>query len=505
MEALPMNKLLRVFTLLALLTACSDSGNSGNSGNSVVPAQPSFLPIANPTVEDPPEVGAISLLANSFDLADVAYEVQEYFVAGTASSFTNLSELGADGMWDVEAAEQADYKTRIVVHRPIDPADFSGTVVVEWFNVTSGFDIPPSWGAGHVELYRSGHAWVGVSAQLVGIEGQPGGIPLYLKAVNPERYGTLNHPGDSFSYDMFSQVSELLRNPQGIDPLNGLDADFVIAMGESQSAFYLTTYINAVQPLYNPYDGYIVHSRGSSGAALSQPPQADLPVEDGTRIRTDINVPVITFQTETDIFLLGYIAARQEDNDNFRLWEVAGTAHADLYTIVTGRADATGEPQYAAVLELSELPGFVSCGLPFNSGPMHYVYNTAIRALDQWIRGGEAPASAPRLEVNDEQSDFLRDGLGNVTGGIRTPYVDAASAILSGTGNSGGGFCGLFGTTSLFSAAEMATLYVDADGFTAAVSAATETAVAAGFLLQVDADAIITWAPLQWAAQQAAN
>jgi hypothetical protein len=107
--------------------------------------------------------------------------------------------------------------------------------------------------------------------------------------------------------------------------------------------------------------------------------------------------------------------------------------------------------------------------------------------------------------VTDDQSDFLRDALGNVTGGIRTPYVDGASAILSGTGNSGGGFCPLFGTTSLFSAAEMATLYVDANGFTAAVTEAADAAVAAGFLLQVDADAIITWAPLQWAAQQAAN
>jgi hypothetical protein len=211
-------------------------------------------------------------------------------------------------------------------------------------------------------------------------------------------------------------------------------------------------------------------------------------------------VPVITFETETDIFRLGYIAARQADNDNFRLWEVAGTSHTDWYTIASGRSDAIGEPQYAAVLEV-----IAGCDLAFNSGPMHYVYNTAIRALDTWIRGGEAPANAPRLDVTDDQSDFLRDALGNVTGGIRTPYVDAASAILSGTGNSGGGFCGLFGTTALFSAAEMATLYVDAGGFTAAVTAATEAAVAAGFLLQADADAIITWAPLQWAAQQAGD
>jgi hypothetical protein len=151
---------------------------------------------------------------------------------------------------------------------------------------------------------------------------------------------------------------------------------------------------------------------------------------------------------------------------------------------------------------VNSIPFFLSCALPFNAGPAHYLYNTAIRDLDNWVRGGEGPPSAPRLDVTDDQSDFIRDSLGNVTGGIRHPYVEAPSAIFSGTGNEGGGFCGLFGTTALFDAAQMASLYVDAAGFTAAVTDAADAAVASGFLLQVDADAIITWAPQQWALQQ---
>lgn len=481
---------------VVLLSACGDSSDN-------IPAPvPQYLPIAQATLENPPP-GNFSLQANGFDLADVGYEAEEYFVSGIASSFTNLSELGTDGLWEVETADQAGYVTRIVVHRPIDAGSFSGTALVEWLNVTSGFDIPPSWGAGHVEIYRQGHIWVAVTAQRVGIEGRPGGFPLHLKAVPSGRYDELDHPGDSFAYDLFSQVGEQIRNPQGIDPLNGMRPDYLLAMGESQSAFYLTTYINALQLSYNPYDGYIVHSRGGGAANLSQAPQAELPLPDGVQIRADLNVPVITFETETDILPgnLGYISARQEDTEIFRLWEVTGTAHADLYTIVTGRNDATGEIKYAAVEEISALPGFVACDLPFNAGPMHYVFNTAIRALDNWVRTGLAPPSAARLDVTDDQSAFLTDGNGIVTGGIRTPYVDEPSAILSGIGNTGGGFCGLFGTTSLFSAAQMASLYVDAAGFTAAVTAAANEAVAAGFLLQVDADAIIAWAPQQWASQ----
>ncbi len=489
-----MTRLIVSLALLALLTACTDSNNN-NSGESL-------LPISNPTVEDPPDEGIFFLLANTFNLSEVGYEAQEYFLSGTAASFTNLSELTTDGMWEVEAAEEADYITRIVVHRPIDPAAFSGTAVVEWLNVTSGFDIPPSWGAGHVELYRSGHVWVGVSAQLVGIEGREDGLaPLYLKAVNPARYDGLSHPGDSFAFDIFSQVSAALHDPQGIDPLSGLEPQYLIAVGQSQSASFLTTYINAIQPLYNPYDGYIVHSRGGGAGPLSQPPQADLPAPDGLRIRTDINVPVITFQTETDVTGLNYVIARQDDGENFRLWEVAGTAHSDVYTIVNGRADADGGAQYAAVVEISELPGFISCNQPFNAGPMHYVFNKAIRDMDNWIRTGEAPPSAPRLDLNDDQSDYLKDDLGNSVGGIRTPYVDAPSAIFSGVGNTGDEFCFLLGSTFLFGADQMASLYVDAGGFTAAVTEAANAAVDAGFLLQIDAAAIIAWAPLQWGQQ----
>ena len=136
-------------------------------------------------------------------------------------------------------------------------------------------------------------------------------FPLHLKGVDPERYGSLVHPGDSFSYDMFSQVSQLLREPTGIDPLNGMRPQHMLAMGESQSAARLTTFINALQPLYNPYEAYIVHSRGDGASALAQEPQVEIPVPDGTRIREDLNALVMTFAAETDVLGLRYIDARQ--------------------------------------------------------------------------------------------------------------------------------------------------------------------------------------------------
>jgi hypothetical protein len=492
-------RVLYILVLSAVLAACSDNNNNNKKAN-----EPEYLPIPNPVMSLPPDVGEINLLAENFDLEDVGYRQSEYFLEGTASAYTNISELTRDGAWEVESGEEAQYKTRIVVNRPIDPENFSGDVLVEWLNVTAGFETPPSWGTGQLEMRRGGAVWVGVSAQIVGIEGNPSGglpLPLYLKAVNPERYGSLVHPGDSFSYDMFSQVAQAIRNPEGIDPLDGLIAQRLIAYGESQSASRLVTYVNAIHPLYNAYDGYMIHSRGDGSSALAQEPQVAIPTPDATLIRTDLNVPVMTFETETDVLLRGYAAARQPDTDLIRTWEVPGTAHGDYYTFISGRDDTVGDPVFASVVEETSILGFINCEKPMNNGPQHYVFNAAVRALNAWAAGGKPPPSSPRLELNDDDSDYLYDDLGNILGGIRTPYVDAPSAVLRGEANSGDSFCFLFGTTSLFGAEQMASLYVDEAGFVAAVTEAANSAVAAGFLLQEDADAIITWAPQQWRGQ----
>ena len=199
--------------LLIILAGCSDgSDRRPDDGGEVLPPEPEYLPVSLPTVELPPDEGNISLISTFFDFADVGFVREEFFLSGTASSFTNLSELGTDGRWDTEPASEAPYKTRVVVYRPAAEDDFSGTVFVEWLNVTAGFDVPAGWVAGHVEALRQGHAWVNVSAQIVGIEGSENAtLPLALKQAEPERYAELSHPGDSFSYDIFTQVSAAIR------------------------------------------------------------------------------------------------------------------------------------------------------------------------------------------------------------------------------------------------------------------------------------------------------
>ncbi len=61
----------------------------------------------------------------------------------------------------------------MLVRQPADPSKFSGTVLVEWLNVSGGVDADPEWVSLQDEIVRAGDAWVGVSAQRIGVEGGP--------------------------------------------------------------------------------------------------------------------------------------------------------------------------------------------------------------------------------------------------------------------------------------------------------------------------------------------
>lgn len=455
--------------------------------------------VASPLVEGPVTGGRGSptVQGTSFPLADVGYFAEEFFLSGTANSYVNTDTLRTNGRWSVARADQADYKTRIIVNRPMDDSDFSGLVVVEWMNVSGGLDAAPDWTMLQTEITREGHVWVGVSAQTVGIEGRPGGGPipgleLFLKGADPERYGSLSHPGDSYSYDIYSQVGQALRKPNGVDPLHGLAPSRILAIGESQSAFRMTTYVNALAPRDAMYDGYLIHSRGGSSASVSQEPEADIPVPNVVHVRTDLDVPVLTYQTETDLFTLGFLPDRQPDSAGHRLWELAGAAHADTYTLMVGFTDTGNDPSsFDVVVTDAPIPGIIECDSPINSGPQHVVLKAALAALDRWVRTGQAPRRAPRLEVTADGSEFVLDEYGNAKGGIRTSWVDAPVAMLSGLGQSGGSFCGIFGTTTPLDQAVLDELYPDHETYVRKVRAATSRAVFQGYIRKADAALIV--------------
>lgn len=476
---------------VVLLGGCLGGGSSESGVATSTP---------NPTVSGPVTGGmGIFVSTTRFSLSDVGYQQSEYFLSGSAASYMPVGALESDGAWNVVPASHADYKTRIVVYRPIDATKFNGTVVMEWLNVSGGLDAGPDWIMAHTELIRRGYAWVGVSAQAAGIDGSSSidisVVKLPLKKIDPIRYGSLRHPGDSYSYDIFSQAAQAVRHPKGIDPLDGLQIAKMIAAGESQSAMRMVTYVNAIAPLNRLFDGYFIHSRPFGSSPLSESPQIPVSTPDKVYIRSD-SAPVLTFQTESDLFLLKSYPDMQEDSANFRLWEVPGTAHADTYT-VAGAFDKGNDPAYASItVTRNPVPVLITCGKPINSGPQHFVVNAAFAALQQWIATGVPPASAPRMSVAGSPPAYVTDAHGNVLGGIRSTLLDAPIATLSGSGqsgsidsiaNSGESFCFLFGTTTMFDNATLKRLYPTHASYVDAVSAAADSAVAQGHLLAPDA------------------
>ena len=462
--------------------ASADAPAAGTATAEVIPTE---LGVSSPPAEGkgPFSTSAVALEARG-------YIESELFVEGPASKYMLSGSETMDGKWTLVENGKAGFKTRILVRRPKDASKFNGTVIVEWLNVSGGVDSDPGYMYNFDLILREGYAWVGVSAQAQGVEG--GGFSLTaisggptvppLKMFDAARYGTLKHPGDAYSYDIFSAVAKILREPREIDALEGLKPKHLIAYGESQSAGRLVSYVNGVHPLAKVYDAFFIHSRGTSGAGFEDSPLGGLPIGIGgtaATIRDDIEEKVFQFQTETDVTgMLAFLPARQPDSDKLRTWEVAGTAHADKHLVDFNADNPLGQ---------------LDCDSA-NAGPQWRIIRAALHSLHVWISDGKAPPTGEPLQA-DASGQSVRDEHGNALGGIRSPDVDVPVATLSGEPPAGGmGFdfiCSIFGSTVPFTPEKLAMLYPTHEEYVQKVKASVDAMLKAGFVLEPEASSFI--------------
>jgi hypothetical protein len=427
------------------------------------------------------------------DLAARGYTERESLVRGTAHLHGPAGVWHSDGEWEVTDLGPVGYATRVLVRRPTDPARFNGVVYVSWLDVSAALDFDPVWAQVGEEVEREGAAWVGVSAQYLGIQG-----PLGAKAWDPSRYGDLSSPGDGASYDIFSQVASVVRSAGSDDPLAGLAGDRrLVAVGASQSAQRLVTYVNAFQPTTHAFDGFLLLSRFRGAAPLGRAllPPAEAVDPDGShdlpylpdplaallsgpplaKVRADTDVPVFTVLTETEARKDRRVA--QPDGDRSRTWEIAGATHADA-TITAALEDQIRRDFPKVPLDQLE------CKQP-NDLPARYADRAALRALAGWVVTGTAPPSIPALD-RDRSGDLVRDADGNAKGGVRLPQLSVPTAAYSGE-SSGSGYCALTGSAVPFSEAQLAKRYASPEAYVTQLSQAIDTAVATGVLLPEDA------------------
>jgi alpha/beta hydrolase family protein len=459
-------------------------GSRPLSGAGAVPVPTVTGPISSATPGDPGR--DYPFFASAVDLKARGYVEEEFFFEGTANRYTTPA------LQDATIVDGGHpYKTRLVVRRPATAAQFTGTVVVEWNNVTAGRDLDIDWFQSHEHFIRSGYAWVGITPQWVGVGA--------LKAWSSKRYGTLDVThggavkGDELSYDVFAQAAQAIRTPGRVNVLGTLKPARIFATGHSQSAGRLATYVNSIHPLAPVFDAVVVHGGGG-------------------RIRTDLSIPVFKLLAETDV--LGSQAAnRQTDTNRFRSWEVAGTSHVDVQfrsasqtlgardggPTAPGFASAGSRGTASAPSATPRPPASGNAGgcerPPYSHIPFHYVMNAAFDHLVRWVKDGVPPPTATPIELTSVGPPAVaaRDKYGNALGGIRLAEHAAATGVNTGV-NSGPGFCRLYGSHESFDAATLSSLYPTHDRYVRAVRQATEQNLKAGYILKADADQTIAQA-----------
>ncbi|MEJ2856346.1 MULTISPECIES: alpha/beta hydrolase domain-containing protein [unclassified Saccharothrix] len=365
------------------------------------------------------------------------YVEHEFHLSGHADGFA------PDG---TKVADDVPFTTRVIVRKPLHPKDFNGTALVEWQNVTAGYDLDALWNAEQVT--RAGYAWVGVSAQRVGVD--------HLRTWSPARYGRLDVTGggrftaDELSYDVFTQAGRAVADGRLVQ-----GAKTVLAIGASQSAARMTVLYDHVLPQQEPvFDGY---------AFVVGP----APTRAGAE-------PVFQLMSETDV----RSPRRPADTDRFRRWEVAGAAHSGHH----------GQVYRAPISErdLGAVPTYRCDRPPFSRVPMHHVTAAAYDHLRRWVERGTPPPTAPPLEFEADGVTKKRDALGLAVGGIRLSQVAVPRAVNTGD-NSGETFCRLFGTHVPFDADTLKRLYPNHGIYLHQMLTVDAQNIRAGYLLPADA------------------
>ena len=411
-------------------------------------------------------------------IRDYGYTEKEFFQSGRA----NVYDLGADERAVVASSAHA-YTTRLLVRYPSDAAKFSGRVFIDIMNASSGVDLEDLWRRSWKHIMLSGDAYIGITSKSL--------TAAALKKFDAARYADIQWQvngvnEDGLVWDMISQLGTQLRQPGSGGLLGALAPKWVYLAGQSQSGFYLNSYITAFsdrveqagvqgKPLF---DGYLSLVGPGSMPLRSEPgaPSASVPKS----LYKATSVPQIVLMSEAESRFAGGGGgggfpvfppySRRADassaSDKFRFYEVAGAPHSDPTSpiipinseIAKAKADGTGRsprPYFTGheepALQLDE----------FVTGALENLHawaanNVAAPAADsRWIRY-TVSTGANGNPVHTPQ----RDGFGNALGGLRSPLIEAPLYQYLGMGKSASGaFAVDWGSMIRLSDATINTLY----------------------------------------------
>lgn len=406
-----------------------------------------------PEIEGPIPVSAESVpfcaMQNSrrpVDLRKFGYVEEEFFVAGNA----NVYQETDGGLGIVH--EAVPYRTRLIVRKPADSSEFSGRVYFDILNATQNYDIEDLWHRIYLWCMEQGHGYVGITSKPVNVRS--------LKQYDHARYRSLNWASpktasqpatcingeilgteEGMIWDMIGQTATAIRSGKAGALFGGEEVCYLCLTGQSQSGFYLNTFIAHFDRYMADaagrrlFDGYMnivgvpferELRQGISKSRFSLKPRRDL----------TSGVPLIMISSEGDIELFskreGWAQTKppldcDTRENKCRYYEVAGAPHTDVDCgILSGDAEII-RAGYAPMSVDSALRSVI------NDFPLAEYVCGFLEKLYVWRTEGVAPATCRRFERNPN-GELRRDARQNVCGGFRTPYVDLPVASYQGTG-----------------------------------------------------------------------
>ena len=432
--------------------------------------------VTGPIPSHPGDLGnGYTFFSSDLGLDDRGYVEEEFFYSGGANVYdaTVAGGIGARPTPSPTAnvvSSDHEYTTRMVVRRPADPRDFNGTVVVEWLNATSNYDVEALWFRTHEYFLREGIAWVGITAQ----SGPITHPTLGLKAFSPTRYADLDltdggqlTSGDRLSFDAFAQGIQAVREAGVLGSLEPR-VSTVLGAGVSQSAGRLSVFTNAIQTRYQPVLDAVLLYIG------------------GERMRDDLDLPVFKVLSETEYTApasANEITSLQPDTDRMRTWSVAGTSHSDWASFAVRYALLQRDQPTASLRD--------SCLNPSRSRvPDRYPLSAAMDQAADWAEHGVEPVSGPPIALAADGRTVVRDDQGNALGGIRLAPFEVATALDTGYNENqpgAGGLCFLNGTHIPFDTETLDELYPTRGHYLRGFAVAVRDNVRDGYVLPADA------------------
>ena len=380
------------------------------------------------------------------DLQALGYVEEEYFLSGEANAYTlSNGDLGI-------AKADIPYTNRVLVRRPADPAKASGTVIVDIYNASNGYDIEDMWRRLYSDILANGHTYVGVTSKPINVDA--------LHQFDAERYEQLSWydedcertPVDfelgawqdvpcaetGLAWDIITQTGVALRDATASPILlGGISPTTVLLTGQSQSGMYLNTYVNNFHNEVteandgNIFDGYLTAAASwiereirdgeqqrevSGGIAIAGPAE---PVT--------IDVPWITVDTEGDASLFAPEALLPKPTGRTaKVWQIPGTSHTYSMSPVV--------PDNAELVKANRPPrNFPAEYTVFPAEPSMWAAMAALIAAHQ--EGSPLPES--QWFTRDDAGALTRDDIGNALGGIRYGMLQLGLAEFVGAAKPG--------------------------------------------------------------------